>query len=138
MKKGFGWEKTNSSKKDAAKYQVRVTDTLAKDQEGSQEWKLKSEGWKLATCRIVIRWLKEITIEVLKPNQLKDKKSKEEELIAERDARKATQVAQMPRNQVQRAQAQKVVQNGLQQVKIKIQNWRPKNPKKRRRRRKFG
>lgn len=40
MKKSFGWEKTNSSKKDAAKYQVRVTDTLAKDQEGSQEWKL--------------------------------------------------------------------------------------------------
>lgn len=76
MKKGFGWEKTNSSKKDAAKYQVRVTDTLAKDQEGSQEWKLKSEGWKLATCRIVIRWLKEITIEVLKPNQLQDKKSR--------------------------------------------------------------
>lgn len=33
--------------------------------------------------------------------------------IAEEDAKEATQVAQMPRNQVQGAQAQKVVQNGL-------------------------
>jgi len=48
--------------------------------------------------------------------------------IAEKDAKEATQVAQVPRNQdqseadyVQRAQAQKVVQNGLR-VQIKIQN----------------
>jgi len=48
--------------------------------------------------------------------------------IAEKDAKEATQVVQVPRNQdqseadyVQRAQAQKVVQNGLR-VQIKIQN----------------
>lgn len=36
------------------------------------------------------------------------------------DAREATQVVQTPRNQVQRAQAQKVVvQNGLQVTQIK-------------------
>jgi hypothetical protein len=44
------------------------------------------------------------------------------QVIAEKmpDAREATQVAQTPRNQVQRAQAQKVVvQNGLQVTQIK-------------------
>jgi len=64
---------------------------------------------------------------VLNANQFKDKKPKDDSSYCRKDARcqmpdarEATQVAQTPRNQVQRAQAQKiVVQNGLQVTQIK-------------------
>jgi len=58
---------------------------------------------------------------VLNPKTIQVRRRRK--FIAEKDIREATQVAQMPRTQVQRAQAQKVVQNGYQ-VQIKIQNSR--------------
>jgi len=116
------WRKTSS-----------VIYPFAKDQEGSQEWKLMKESRRLKVSdKDKVSYVglfsdrsKKSLWEVLNSSQLKRQETQRWfKLLQKRcqmpDAREATQVAQTPRNQVQRAQAQKVVvQNGLQVIQIK-------------------